>query len=118
MKYALPESPYFQALRYAWEQSIPMLQVLRDGRYELDNNLIENQMRPVALGRKNYLFAGSHEGAKRAAVLYSLINSCKLNGVDPYHYLSDVLRRIHTPGVKIEELLPHNWKQYSGVRQD
>ena len=109
-KYALPESPYHKALKYAWAQSIAMLQVFRDGRYELDNNLIENQMRPVALGRKNYLFAGSHEGARRAAVLYSLINSCKLNGIDPYHYLSDVLRRIHTPGVKIEELLPHSWK--------
>lgn len=114
-KYALPESPYYKALRYAWEQSIPMLQVLRDGRYELDNNLIENQMRPVALGRKNYLFAGSHDGAKRAAVLYSLINSCKLNGIDPFHYLSDVLRRIHTPGVKVEELLPHNWKRTGGM---
>ncbi len=117
-KYALPESPYYKALRYAWEQSIPMLQVLRDGRYELDNNLIENQMRPVALGRKNYLFAGSHEGAKRAAVLYSLINSCKLNGIDPYHYLSDVLRRIHTPGVKIEELLPHTWQRPGGMGEE
>jgi len=105
----LPESPYAKALNYAWEQGGAMLQFFKDGKYEIDNNLIENQMRPVALGRKNYLFAGSHEGARRAAVLYSLINSCKLNKVSPYDYLQDVLRRIHTPGVKVSQLLPHNW---------
>ena len=73
----LPQSVYAKALNYAWEQRVPMLQYLRDGRVEdgrveIDNNLIENQMRPVALGRKNYLFAGSHDGAKRAAVLYTI----------------------------------------------
>ena len=73
----LPQSVYAKALNYAWEQRVPMLQYLgdgrvEDGRVEIDNNLIENQMRPVALGRKNYLFAGSHDGAKRAAVLYTI----------------------------------------------
>ncbi len=78
----MPQSVYAKALNYAWEQRVPMLQYLRDGRVEdgrvedgrveSDNNLIENQMRPVALGRKNYLFAGSHDGAKRAAVLYTI----------------------------------------------
>ena len=87
-----------------------MLRYLRDGRYEIDNNLIENQMRPIALGRKNYLFAGSHEGAKRAAVIYSLLNSCKINGVNSYDWLRDVLRKVHLRGVSVNELLPHNWK--------
>ena len=107
----LPQSVYAKALNYAWEQRVPMLQYLRDGRVEIDNNLIENQMRPVALGRKNYLFAGSHDGAKRAAVLYTILNTCKLNGVNSFDYLYDVLRKVHVPGVSLSELLPQNWKQ-------
>jgi len=109
-KSTLPQSIYAKALNYAWEQRIPMLRYLQDGRYEIDNNLIENQMRPIALGRKNYLFAGSHDGAKRAAVIYSLLNTAKLNGINPFEYLRDLLRRVHTPGVSIHELLPHTWK--------
>jgi hypothetical protein len=108
-KSTLPQSVYVKALNYAWEQRVSMLRYLRDGRYEIDNNLIENQMRPVALRRKNYLFAGSHEGAKRAAVLYTILNSCKLNGVNSFDYLYDVLRRVHQRGVSIETLLPHRW---------
>ena len=107
----LPQSIYMKALNYAWEQRIPMLRYLRDGRHEIDNNLIENQMRPVALGRKNYLFAGSHQGAERAAILYSLLNTCKLNKLNSWQWLSDVIRRVHTPGVSASELLPHNWVQ-------
>lgn len=110
-KTTLPQSVYAKALNYAWDQTTPMLQYLRDGRIEIDNNLIENQMRPVALGRKNYLFAGSHEGAKRAAVLYTLLNTCKLNGVNSYEYLSDVLKKVHLPGFALSELMPHNWRQ-------
>jgi len=109
-KRTLPQSVYAKALSYAWDQRIPMLRYLRDGRYEIDNNLIENQMRPVALGRKNYLFAGSHEGARRAAVLYTFINSCRLNKINAFEYLRDVFTRIHTPGVHVQELLPHNWQ--------
>jgi ribosomal protein L36 len=108
-KTTLPNSPYMKALNYALEQARPMLRYLRDGRYEVDNNLIENQMRPVALGRKNYLFAGSHEGAERAAILYSLLNTCKLNKVNSWEWLRDVLRRVHTRGVSVSELLPQNW---------
>ena len=109
-KTTLPQSQYAKALNYAWEQRVPMLRYLRDGRYEIDNNLIENQMRPIALGRKNYLFAGSHKGAKRAAVIYSLLNSCKINGVNSYDWLRDVLRKVHLRGVSVSELMPHNWK--------
>ena len=109
-KRTLPQSPYAKALNYAWPQRVAVLRYLRDGRYEIDNNLIENQMRPVALGRKNYLFAGSHDGAKRAAVLYTLLNCCKLNGINSFDYLRDVLKRVHRPGEKLVDLLPHNWK--------
>ena len=68
-------------------------------------------MRPVAVGRKNYLFTGSHRGAEVAALFYSLINTCKLNKVNPYEYLADILRRIQDHSIqRLDELLPHNWK--------
>jgi hypothetical protein len=106
----LPQTPYAKALNYALENSRPMLQYLRDGSYRIDNNLIENQMRPIALGRKNYLFAGSHEGARRAAIIYSLLNTCRLNNVNSFDYLRDVIKRIHShPASQIAELLPYNW---------
>ena len=71
----------------------------------------ENQMRPWALGRKNWLFAGSLESGQRAASIMSLIQSARLNGLDPYAYLADVLRRLTTHKDKdIDELLPHIWK--------
>ncbi len=76
----------------------------------MDNNLIENSIRPLALGRKNYLFAGSHAGAQRAAMLYSFFASCKRLGVDPRNWLRDVLERIADhPVNRLEELLPHQW---------
>ena len=84
---------------------------LQDGRLEIDNNLIENSIRPVALGRKNYLFAGSHSGAEKAAMVYSLLGSCKLQDINPYDYLQDVLERLpEHPVNQLHELLPPNWK--------
>ncbi|MDM1762654.1 transposase domain-containing protein [Acinetobacter sp. 251-1] len=75
------------------------------------HNWVENQMRPWALGRKNWLFAGSLRSGQRAANIMTLIQSAKLNGLDPYAYLSDVLKRLPTHKVpQIEELLPHRWK--------
>ncbi len=77
----------------------------------LDNNLIENQMRPIALGRKNWLFAGSHEGAMRAAIFFSLINSCRLNKVNTWEYFTDVLPRLgSTRSENLPALLPNTWK--------
>ena len=105
----LPQSALAQALNYAWEQSCEVLHFLRDGRFELDNNAIERQMRPIALGRKNYLFAGSHDGARAAAVFYTLINTCRLNKVNPFDYLKDVMVRLYQPG-SLDDLLPQNWK--------
>ena len=83
---------------------------LEDGMLPIDNNWIENQMRPWALGRKNWLFAGSLRSGQRAANIMTLIQSAKLNGLDPYAYLTDVLTRLPTHKMKdIEDLLPHKW---------
>ncbi|THH37626.1 transposase domain-containing protein, partial [Neolewinella litorea] len=75
-----------------------------------DNNLIENSIRPLALGRKNYLFAGSHEGARRAAMLYSFFASCQRLEVNPRAWLREILERIPDhPVNRLDELLPHRW---------
>lgn len=85
---------------------------VEDGRIELDNNPVERAIRPVALGRKNHLFAGSDGGADRWAVVASLLETAKLNGVEPYAYLKDVLDRMTNghPLSQIDDLLPSNWK--------
>ena len=107
----LPENPLRKACRYALNQREELKRYLDDGNFCIDNNPIERQMRPVAIGRKNWLFAGSHGGAERAAIFFSLINSCKLAGINPFDYLCDVLRRLpRHPKAKIQDLLPHNWK--------
>ncbi len=84
---------------------------LDDGRIELDNNPVERAIRPVTLGRKNHLFAGSDGGADRWAIVASLIATAKLNEVEPYAYLKDVLERMTNghPINRIDELLPWNW---------
>jgi transposase len=97
------------AIRYALERWSALLRYCEDGRIEMDNNAAERALRAVALGRKNYLFAGSDAGGERAAAIYSLLGSAKLNGIDPEAYLSSVLRRIADhPVNRITELLPWN----------
>ncbi|MCB9280945.1 MAG: IS66 family transposase [Lewinellaceae bacterium] len=99
-----------KALLYA-KNHLPRLEhYLRDGRIEIDNNQIENKIRPLALGRKNYLFAGSNQGAQRAAMMYSFFASCKANDINPREWLRDVLIRIGShPINRLEELLPVQW---------
>ena len=78
-----------------------------DGMLEIDNNLVENAIRPVALGRKNYLFAGSHEAARRAGIVYSFIACCKKNNIDPYSWLTETLQKISdTKTSELYKLLP------------
>jgi hypothetical protein len=98
------------AIRYALSRWTQLTRYRDDGRLEIDNNAAERAIRTVALGRKNWLFAGSHEGGLRAATLYSLIETAKLNGIDPEAYLRDLLARIAThPAKRLDELLPWNW---------
>jgi transposase len=104
------KSELASAMRYALGRWLALTRYLDDGRLEIDNNTVERALRGVALGRKNYLFAGSDEGGKRAAAIYSLIETAKLNGLDPEAYLRDVLARIADhPINRIAELLPWRW---------
>lgn len=100
-----------KALDYSLKRWAALSRYLDDGAVPIDNNWCENQIRPWALGRKNWLFAGSLHSGKRAAALMSLIQSAKLNGHDPYAYLKDVFTRLPTQRAsEIQELLPHRWQ--------
>jgi len=100
-----------KALDYSLKRWAALSRYLNDGTVPIDNNHLENQIRPWALGRKNWLFAGSLRSGQRAAALMSLIQSAKLNGHDAYAYLKDVLTRLPTQrAIEIGELLPHRWQ--------
>ena len=103
-----------KALLYA-SKELPQLEIyLSDGRVEIDNNLIENAIRPMAIGRKNYLFCGSHDAGDRAAIMYSFFASCKTMDINPWEWLRDILQRLEShPHKQIEELLLGNWKPAS-----
>lgn len=104
-----PKSPLRTATAYCIERWDNLLAYLNDGSLEIDNNLAENAIRPIALGRKNYLFAGSHRGAERAAMFYSFFATCKKNNVNPFEWLKKVLEIIPTYKVnKLVNLLPQN----------
>jgi hypothetical protein len=106
-KKVIPESPIGKAFAYSLKRWKELTVFTTDGRLEIDNNKIENEIRPVALGRKNYLFAGSHESAQRIAMIYSLLASCKINGIDPLKWLTHVLDELPNRSVNnIEDLLP------------
>jgi transposase len=107
----VPEgSAIAKAIDYSLNHWGALSRFLHDGAVPIDNNHIENQIRPWALGRKNWLFIGSELAGERAAVVMSLLQSAKLNGHDPYAYLKDVLTRLPTQlNSRIEELLPHHW---------
>ena len=99
-----------KAMDYSLRRWPALSRYLQDAQVPIDNNWIENQMRPVALGRKNWLFAGSLRAGERAAAVMSLVQSAKLNGHDPHAYLKDVMDKLPTwPNSRIEELLPHRW---------
>ena len=105
----LPKSPLGVALGYTITRWDNLLNYLYDGSLEIDNNLVENALRPNAIGRKNFLFTGSHEGARRAAMFYTLFATCKMHGVNPFQWLKKVLEVIPDhPANRIEELFPQN----------
>ncbi len=103
----LPKSPIGKAMAYFINQYQKLEAIFNDGRIELDNNLIENAIRPMAIGRKNYLFCGSHGAAQNAAMLYSFFGSCKMQDINPREWLEDTLQKIPDHSIqKLEELLP------------
>jgi transposase len=107
----LPKSPIGEAIGYALNHWNALIRPLEAGFLEIDNGASERAMKPVALGRKNWLFAGSDEGGRTAATLMSLCMTCKDLGIDPFAYLRDVLDRVSThPNSRIAELLPDRWK--------
>lgn len=107
----LPKSPIGQAIQYARAQWKALLRYLEDGDLDIDNNACERTIRGIGVGRRNWLFLGSEGGGEWAAVVYSLIESAKLSGHDPYRYLKDVLVRVSShPMNRIEELTPRLWK--------
>jgi len=100
-----------RAIDYSLHRWTALTRYLGDGRLPPDNNWIENRIRPIAIGRSNWLFAGSLRAGQRAAAIMSLIGSAKMNDLDPYAYLRDVLERLPTqPASRIAELLPHRWQ--------
>ncbi len=107
----LPKSPIGQAIAYALSNWKALIRYCQDGDLEIDNNGAERSLRGVAVGRKNWLFFGSDNGGRTAAVLSSFITTCKRLHVDPFAYLRDIFHRISThPASRLAELLPDNWK--------
>jgi len=108
----LPKSPMGEAIRYALNQWATLEGFLEHGEVEIDNNLVENAIRPTAIGKKNWLFFGSEEAGQRSAVMYTLIENCRMHGLDPYAYLKDMLERLPTTtNQQVESLTPLNWKK-------
>ena len=107
----LPKSPMGEAITYALNQWTALCVYLLDGDLNIDNNMSENALRRIAVGRKNWLFCGSDNGGRTAAILFSLIATCQRHDVEPFAYLRDVLTRIAShPHTRLAELLPGQWK--------
>jgi len=112
----LPKSPLGQAITYTLKNWKALNRYTEAAWLSIDNNVSERQIKQLVIGRKNWMFAGSEDGARNAAILFSLVVSCKLAGVDPFAYLKDVLTRISThPADRVDQLLPRNWKNRSGT---
>ncbi len=115
----LPKSPLGKAISYTLRNWKALNRYTEAAWLSIDNNLSEQQIKQLVIGRKNWLFAGSEDGARNAAVLFSVVVSCKLAGVDPFAYLKDVLIRISThPADRVHELIPREWKKRFGPHAD
>ena len=109
----LPTNPLGQAARYALEREAGLRVFLANPDVPLDTNHLEREIRPVALGRKNWLFCWTEVGARQVGIIYSVLASCRLQGLDPYVYLVDVLQRVDThPALEVHRLIPRLWKQH------
>lgn len=107
----LVKSPLTTAVGYALQRWDKLSNYTTESQLQIDNNLVENAMRPVALGRKNYLFAGSNEGGKRLALFYSLLETCKKHELNPLEYVHDILERMPTTKMsELRSLLPDQWE--------
>jgi transposase len=112
----LPKSPIGEAIQYALNHWEALKRPLEAGFLELDNGECERAFKPVGIGRRNWLFAGSDKGGQTAAILMSLCTTCKKLGIDPQVYLRNVLERISThPAKRIDELLPDRWQELRRV---
>jgi hypothetical protein len=101
-----------QAISYALNQWPLLERFLEHGEVEISTNLVENAIRPTAVGKKNWLFFRSEEAGQRSAVIYTLIENCRMHGVEPYAYLKDVLERLpRTTNQQVAQLTPLNWKR-------
>ena len=111
-RHKMPDSSAtVRALDYSLRRWTALTRFTDDGQLPVDNNWIENQIRPIAIGRNNWLFAGSLRAGQRAAAVMSLVQSARMNGHDPYAYLRDVLTRLPTHRARdIDQLLPHRWQ--------
>jgi transposase len=99
------------AMAYFLKRWDKLIVYTTDASLKIDNNPVENAVRPLVIGRKNYLFAGSHEAAQRAAMIYSLFATCRYHNINPYDWLKDILERMHLYTTSnLAELLPQNWK--------
>jgi transposase len=101
------------AIAYALKRWVALTRYIDDGRLEIDNLITERAIRGVAIGRRNWLFAGSKAGGERAAAIYSITETCKLNGVEPLAYITDVTQKIASdwPNSRIDELMPWKWSK-------
>jgi transposase len=107
----LPQSTLGKAVRYLLNEYTALIGYLRDGRFEIDSNLVENDVRPSAVGKKRWLFIGHPNAGWRSAVIYTIIQSCRRYGINPQEYLTDVLRRLPSMTTsQVKDLLPANWK--------
>ena len=106
-----PKSDMAKAIAYGTKRWPALCRFLGDGRLEIDNNIAERALRGVAVGRRNWLFAGSRAGGERAVAIYTVIQTCKANGVDPQAYIADVIARVagDWPATRWDELMPWNW---------
>jgi len=117
----LPKGRMGRALSYTYGLFKRLSRYHLDGRYRIDNNLAENAIRPLVLGRNNYLFCSNHDAAENAAIMYSLLGSCKACDVNPREWLTDILSRIpeynNNYNLDLADLLPHNWKKLKSLQQ-